>query len=159
MLKQVGALVAAALMATAGAACSRNGGKQQVDKSPMETQSASTPASAGPMTTTVTGCLGAGSLADTYVLTTARANGAPETATYQLEGANTGQLRDHIGERVQVSGTAIPMEQVDSSSTPTQEQKAKGTSGTPTVQTRTDVQFQRLRVDSVSPQGDKCAAK
>jgi hypothetical protein len=111
------------------------------------------------MTMTVTGCLGAGETAGTYVLTAARANGATDTATYQLEGTNIDQLRDHIGQRVQVSGTTVPEADVASNSTPAQEPRAKGTSGTPTVQTSTELQIRRLRVDSVAPQGDKCAPK
>ena len=158
MLKQVAAVTAVVVLAAGAAACGRNGSKQ-VDKAPMETQTASTPPNAGPMTLTVTGCLGAGGLADTYVLTSARTNGAAETTTYQLEGVKSDQLRGHIGERVQVSGSAIPEADIASNSTPAQEQKAKGTSGTPTVQTHTDLQIQRLRVDSVVPQGDKCPAK
>lgn len=157
-LRQMGAVAAAAFFVGA-VACSRSADQQKVDKSPMESQTASTPANAGPMTTTVTGCLGAGDAADTYVLTAARTNGATDTATYQLEGTNGDQLRGHIGERVQVSGTAIPETEVASNSAPAQEQRAKGTSGTPTVQTSTDVQIRRLHVDSVVPQGDKCPTK
>lgn len=157
MRKQVGAAVTAAVLAMGGAACSRGG--QKVDKTPMETETASQPANAGPMTTTVTGCLRAGDASDTYVLTAARTAGATDTATYHLVGADAARLRDHIGERVQVSGTAVPQEQVTSSATPQQEPRAQGTTGTPTVTTQTDVQVRQLRVDSVAPQGDKCDAR
>lgn len=159
MCKQMGVLAASALLIVGSAACSRNGGSQKVDRAPVETQTATTPPSAGPMTLTVTGCLRAGDAADTYVLTAARSGGATETATYQLVGANDATLRDHIGQRVQVSGTTVPQEEIASRSPAAAEPRAKGTTGTPTVQTQTDVQIRQLRVDSVAPQGDKCEAR
>jgi hypothetical protein len=109
------------------------------------------------MTTTVTGCLAAGDAADTYVLNAARAAGATASATYNLVGANSDQLRGHIGEQVKVSGTVTSGEQIAERSMPQAEtDKAKGTSGTPVVQTQTDVQIRRLQVSSVSPEGQKC---
>ena len=160
MRKQVGALAAAALLlAMGGAACSRNGGSQKVDKAPVETQSATKASSAEPMTTTVTGCLRAGDASGTFVLTAARTAGAIETATYQLVGGDEAQLSQHMGQRVQVSGTTVPQEEIASRSPAETEQRAKGTSGTPTVQTQTDVQIRQLRVDSFAPQGDKCEGR
>jgi hypothetical protein len=109
------------------------------------------------MTTTVTGCLAAGDGADTFVLNSARSEGGNTSATYNLVGTNSDQLRSHIGELVKASGTITSGEQVAERSMPQAEtDKAKGTSGTPTVQTQTDVQIQRLNVSSVSPQGQKC---
>lgn len=151
-------LFAAGLMLTTAGGCSRAG--QKADKTPVETQTATTGPNAGPMTLTVTGCLQAGDAADTYVLTAARVAGATDTVTYQLVGTNDANLKDHVGERVQVSGTADAQAQVASRSPVTAEQeRAKGTSGTPTVQTQTDVRIRRLRVDAVAPQGGKCETR
>jgi hypothetical protein len=157
-MRRLGALAIAGAVALSGAACSR--GSAKADRAPVETQSATT-APAAPMTTTVTGCLKAGEGSDTYVLTAAQSAGANATATYNLVGANTGDLRGHVGERVQVSGTVTTESDIASRSTPTREddKKAQGTSGTPTVQTQTDLQMRQLRVDSVSPQGGKCETR
>jgi hypothetical protein len=109
------------------------------------------------MTTTVTGCLAAGDAANTFVLNAARAEGATDSATYHLVGANSAELRDHIGEQVRVSGTVTSGTTVAERSAPQAEtDKPEATTGTPTVQTQTDVQIRRLAVSSVSPQGGKC---
>jgi hypothetical protein len=112
------------------------------------------------MATTVTGCLTAGDAENTFVLNAARAEGANTTASYHLVGANSDQLRGHIGEQVMVAGTVTSGQQVATQSMPQAEtDKAKGTSGTPVVQTQTDVQIRQLQVSSVTPQGEKCAVR
>jgi hypothetical protein len=155
-IETVGALVAAFALAAGSAACGHGpSASQDRANTPPETQTAT--ASNTPMTTTVTGCLAAGDAADTYVLNAARAAGATASATYNLVGANSDQLRGHIGEQVKVSGTVTSGEQIAERSMPQAEtHKAKGTSGTPVVQTQTDVQIRRLQVSSVSPEGQKC---
>lgn len=155
-LQTLGIVVMAAGLAAAGAACSGGpSASQGKSNTPPETQTAT--ASSAPMTTTVTGCLAAGDGADTFVLNAARAEGATTSATYNLVGANNDELRGHIGEQVKVSGTVTSGAQVAERSMPQAEtDKAKGTSGTPVVQTQTDVQLRRLRVSSVTPQGQKC---
>jgi hypothetical protein len=109
---------------------------------------------------TVTGCLRAGEASDTYVLTQDASNtGAQKTANYQLVGAKSVDLRQHIGERVQVTGVLAKQQEVATRSTPTQEDKATGTTGKPTVQTETQVDMRTLQVSSVNPQGGKCETK
>jgi hypothetical protein len=105
---------------------------------------------------TVTGCLRAGEAADTFVLTTAQTRDSAETATYQLTGAQGVNLRDHVGRQVEVSGVVRSEQEIASASPTTEADRAKGTSGTPTVQTRTNVQIRRLDVSSLKPAGGQC---
>jgi hypothetical protein len=157
-MRAFGALVIAGAVALGGAACGRGSGK--TDRAPAETQTA-TAAAATPMTTTVSGCLKAGEAPDTYVLTAAESAGATATATYELVGAKPDDLRSHVGTRVQVTGTVTSDADVESRSAATREddKKPRGTTGTPTVQTQTDVQIRHLRVDTVTPQGETCEAR
>lgn len=144
-------LMLCASLAVAGAACNR--GEKMTPGSEVQTQSAQ-PAKT-PMT--VAGCLKAGEAEDTYVLTTERAEGAAEPATYQLVGEQTAGLRDHIGRRVQVQGTMEAQQEIATRSTAkSAEERPAGTSGTPTVQTRSEVDIKHLSVTSVKPLGDKC---
>ena len=155
-LQNIGAIVVAAGLAVGGAACGRGPSVSQgTSNTPPETKTATT--SNQPMTTTVTGCLAAGDAADTFVLNSARADGATTSATYNLAGANNDELRGHVGEQVRVTGTVTSGAQVAERSLPQAErEKPKATTGTPVVQTQTDVQIKRLAVSSVSPQGQKC---
>jgi hypothetical protein len=148
-----GMLAVAGTLAMAGAACSKS--KSEV---PSETQVAGDVRTPGaPMT--VAGCLRAGNLADTYVLTQDAANtGAADTANYQLVGTDVAELGKHIGERVQVTGVLASQQEVASRSTPKQE-KPTGTAGKPTVQTETQLDIRTLQVQSVNPQGQKCDMK
>ena len=154
-LQMLGAATAAAALTIGAAACSNNQTQSPKNSAPAESQTAT--ATTTPMTTVVTGCLVAGEASGTYVLNAARSEGATTTSSYQLVGANPADLRDHVGEQVQISGTVTSGETVASRSMPQAEtDKAKGTSGTPVVQTQTDVQIRRLQVSAVSPQGHKC---
>jgi hypothetical protein len=155
-LQSIGALALAAGLAAGSAACSRGPSVSQgTSNTPPQTPTATTSDMA--MTTTVTGCLAAGDAADTFVLNAARAEGAAATATYNLVGANNDELRSHVGEEVRVSGTVTSGTQVAERSMPQAEtNKPKATSGTPVVQTQTDVQIRRLAVTSVAPQNQKC---
>ena len=107
---------------------------------------------------TLTGCLRAGEATDTFVLTTAQTQASAETATYHLTGAQGVNLRDHIGRQVEVSGVVRSEQEVAtaSPSRPAANDKATGTAGTPTVQTRTQLQVRQLDVKSVKATGDKC---
>lgn len=138
--------------AIATGACSRD--EKMTTASESQTQAAQ--AANTPMT--VAGCVKAGDAADTYVLTTARTEGAPtDAATYELVGDQVASLRDHIGRRAEVSGTLQAQQEIASRSTAKPaDERPTGTSGTPTVQTRTEVEIKRLAVTSVKPLGDKC---
>ena len=139
-------------IALAGVACNKN--KQAAPDAQVSTglQPRSQPV-------TVTGCLQQGTIADnTWVLIgDAPAAGTTGRApTYQLTGANTDSLRNSAGQRVEVSGTVQAEQEVASNSGTIPEKPAKGTSGTPTVQTKTDVDIRRLEVTSVKPTGNPC---
>jgi hypothetical protein len=143
------------LCALAAGACSR-GEETATTRPEVQTQTAQTTN----MPMTVAGCVKAGDAADTYVLTTARAEGGGDTATYQLTGEQIASLRDQIGSRVEVSGTVEAQQQIATDATaqarPEDRERATGTSGTPTVQTKTEIEIKRLSVTSIKPLGDKC---
>jgi hypothetical protein len=137
----------------AAAGCNR--GPQTTNVAEVQSQTAK-PANQ-PMT--VAGCLKAGEAAGTYVLTAARtAGGTGETATYQLVGPQAANLQDHVGRQVEVSGTMQAQQEIASTAPaqPAPNERATGTAGTPTVQTRTEVDIRRLSLASVKPLGEKC---
>ena len=107
---------------------------------------------------TVTGCLRAGEATDTFVLTTAQTRDSAETATYQLSATQGVNLRDHVGKRVEVNGLVRSEQEVASSSPsqPAAGSTATGTAGTPTVQSRTQLQVRQMDVRSVKPAGGNC---
>ena len=106
--------------------------------------------------TTISGCLKVGEAADTYVLSAKRTEGSTDTATYQLVGSGGANLREHVGHNVEVTGTIQATEEVASRTGAQPTNRATGTAGTPTVQTRTDVEIKRLQVNSVKPLGNRC---
>jgi hypothetical protein len=107
---------------------------------------------------TIAGCLKAGDAENTYVLTAARTAGSQDTATYHLEGEAAANLKEHVGERVEVTGTMNAQQEVASRTTAVPEGDARptGTSGTPTVVTKTEVDIKRVSVTSVKPLAEKC---
>jgi hypothetical protein len=108
---------------------------------------------------TVTGCLRAGEAENTFVLTTAQAAGAGETATYQLTGLEGVNLRDHVGHQVEVSGTVRSEQDMASRSPDVPATRARGTSGTPVVRTETELQVKRLEVSVLKPVGGECRSE
>ena len=146
--------------AVAVAGCTR----AEDDAPPPEVQSEALQPTDRPVT--VSGCLQAGDAENTFVLTAARADGVGETATYHLIGATDRNLGDHIGQRVRVSGTlqvrqtaaaqtmAVPADRPADSKE--DEERPAATTGTPTVQTRTDVMINELAVDSMTPLVEEC---
>ena len=111
------------------------------------------------MPLTVAGCLKAGEAEGTFVLTAARSEGSGETATYHLSGGPGTSLQDQLGRKVEVTGTMEAQQEIASTSKPlTTDKDARptGTAGTPTVETKTEIDIKRLSVSSVKPLGDKC---
>lgn len=137
------------------AGCSRNG-KKSAPAAEVQTQ---TPMEQLNAPITVTGCLRAGDAPDTFVLTVARSTEGEQTATYQLRGGQADQLRDQVGKRLEVSGILSAQQRVGSLSTSNAVPKAKGTAGTPTVSTETEVNVRHLEVQSVRPLGDRCEVR
>jgi hypothetical protein len=105
--------------------------------------------------TTVAGCLRSGAAEDTFVLTT-KVPDSPNAATYNLNANAQVNLRQYVGQQVEVSGTIRSEQEVTSSSGATPQKPAKGTSGTPTVETKTDLDVRQLDVSAVRPTGEKC---
>ncbi len=108
---------------------------------------------------TVSGCLRTGTLAENTWVLIGDATGAATTGqvpTYQLIGGDAAAFRNNVGQRVEVSGTVEAEQQVATSSGAIPENRAKGTSGTPTVETKTNVDIKRLDVTTVKPTGDRC---
>ena len=105
----------------------------------------------------LTGCLQRGVIADdTFVLLVSQTAGNGTTATYQLTARPELNLRDHVGEQIEVSGTLRSEQEFTSAAGAVKEQPAKGTSGTPTVETKSDVNVRRLDAQSVRPLGSRC---
>ena len=105
---------------------------------------------------TVAGCLRAGEAENTFVLTAAAADPDSKSATYQLIGHDV-NLRDYVGQQVQVSGTLRAEQAVATSGGVAVEKPAKGTEGTPTVETKTELDVKQMTVSSVTPSGQRCA--
>jgi len=114
---------------------------------------------------TTSGCLLAGETADTFMLMTAQAEGSGQTKNYQLVSGPNTNLREHVGTRVQVSGTVEMQQaaQTQTFATPATDDDKKrdeqpaGTAGAkPMVQTQTTVTVDRLSVQSISPLDGQC---
>lgn len=141
-----------AVLSATTLACSR--GEQQAPVAQSQTSTATplnTPA-------TVTGCLRAGDATDTFVLTTTQTENNSTPATYQLAGSAGVNLRDHVGKSVSVTGVITDQQHVATTDTRTPAgERAQGTSGTPTVQTGTQVAVRRIEVKEVRSAGGDCA--
>jgi hypothetical protein len=104
----------------------------------------------------LTGCLKRGVVADdTFVLLVAQKDASGGTATYELIAAPGVSFGDQVGQQVEVTGT-LQGEQIASSEGAAREQAAKGTSGTATVQTKTDLDVRRVAATSLKPIGAAC---
>jgi hypothetical protein len=124
--------------------------------SPPETQTTSgVQAQAQPVS--VIGCLKRGALAEnTLVLLSSQADASGGTATYELVSRPELNAEDNVGKQVEVTGTLRSREEVASTSGTVAERAAKGTSGTPTVETKSDVDIRRINVTKVTPTGGSC---
>lgn len=151
-------LLASALAAAAVSAACRG----EEETTPVSQTQTATPVQQPNQPVTVTGCLRAGEATDTFVLTASKTaqeqtTTSGQTATYQLYGSENVDMRSHVGTRVEVSGVVRTQQQI-ASRTPTApaDDKATGTSGTPTVQTTTEVAIKELDVNAVKPLGENC---
>lgn len=121
----------------------------------LETQSV-TPPQASATPERVTGCLRAGEAGGTFVLIASATDTRMAAATYQLVGTPD-VLQPHVGKRVEITGTIVSEQtaQLRGATMPAEE-RAKGTPGTPTVQSTTEVEVKRLQVTGVAPTGAPC---
>jgi hypothetical protein len=144
----IGTTIAAAALAVSIGACSR--------ETPSPERQTTTGEQPRMEEITVSGCLKSGMDESTFVLMAAE-SGAADTATYQLTDANNVNMRQHVNQRVQVTGTLRAEQEFASIGRDVQEDRAKGTSGTPVVETKTEVEVKRMMVNAVRPTGEKCA--
>jgi hypothetical protein len=145
------ALAAALVAGTFSAACGND--EKAVPAAEIQSQ---TPVQATNQPTTITGCLRAGESTGTFVLTTTQ-TAQEQTATYQLTPAQNVDLASNVGQRVEVNGVIRTQQEIAArtKSTPADD-RATGTSGTPNVQTTTEVSIKQLDVSAVRPLGDRC---
>jgi hypothetical protein len=143
------------MMAVAvGAACAFTACNRKADAPELQTTTA-IQRNGEPVT--LTGCLKRGLVAeDTFVLLVSQADGGVATGTYELMARPNLNLGGQVGQQVRVTGKLLAEEQIVSSGGATPERAAKGTSGTPVVETKTDVDVRRLEPTSVSPVGAPC---
>ena len=104
----------------------------------------------------IQGCLGAGGTENSYVLMADADDTGADAATYNLEG-ELGSLAEHIGRRVEVRGTVVSS-QVARARGPLMdaEEQPEGTSGTPMVRAKSEVELKELQVDSLTPIDAEC---
>ena len=145
-----GALAALFAVTVAASACSSEPETPPAQSQTQTTQQLNAPA-------TLTGCLRAGEAANTFVLTASATEAGATPATYNLEGATDTNLQGHVGQRVEVSGIIAEQQHVVTREAPQPaDQKATGTSGTPTVQTGTQLAVRTVQVKSVRPIAGSC---
>jgi ABC-type uncharacterized transport system auxiliary subunit len=147
------AVVSSAVFVTATlAGCSRSDQKN-APTAEVQTQQ---PAEAVNKPITLSGCMRAGEATDTYVLTTSATADGQAPANYQLAGASGVNLRDQIGNRVEVSGVVRTQQETQSHTSGPAANAPTGTSGTPRVETTTELDLKHLDVSNVKPLGEKC---
>jgi hypothetical protein len=114
-------------------------------------------------TMTYTGCVGAGTETKTYVLdkvmpvTTTRQVGAATIVStgYVLVPAETIQIQEHVGRKVEVTGTLIPAGDTKTETkTKIEREDAKDTTIKQT--TKTDNARPQFRVTSIKDLGERC---
>jgi hypothetical protein len=152
-LRTIPVIFTSAVLATLLGGCNRSNSQKSTPVAESATQQPAQPVNDA---VTLTGCLRAGEAADTFVLTTsARADGAAP-ATYHLTGGTGVNLRDQIGNRVEVSGTVKAQQETELHATGPAANKATGTSGSPRVETNTELDIKQLDVSTVKALGDRC---
>jgi hypothetical protein len=149
----IAAIISAATLVGGGlAGCSRSSEKA----APVAEVKEQHPAQAVNQPVTLSGCVRAGEAADTFVLTTTATKDGEAPATYQLAAAESVGLRNQIGKQVEVSGRVTAQQDTQSHAAGPAANTATGTSGSPRVETTTDVDIKRLDVSAVKPLGQGC---
>jgi hypothetical protein len=105
---------------------------------------------------TVAGCLRAGAADRTFVLTEERSTDPGGAVTYHLIGHEGIDLATHVGEQVEVSGTLRAEQQMASTGESVDKDRAKGTSGTPTIETKSEIGIGQFDVSAVKSLGARC---
>lgn len=139
------------IMSALAGACNRD----EPEVPPAQTEAQAVQQTAAP--TIVTGCLRGGEAANTFVVTTSMTVDDQRPATYQLTGDAGVDLTEHIGKRVEVRGVIREQTQIATRTTPEPaEEKAAGTTGTPTVQTGTQLAIRQLDVTAIKRLDGEC---
>lgn len=150
-----GLCIAAAVCGTA--AC-RSNKKDTTPVAQIETQ---TPPQVVNEPVTVTGCLRAGDASNTFVLTTSETKDQTTAATYVLSVRDNGvNLRDNIGERVEITGVLNTQQEVSTMSpSAPPANKPTGTAGKPAVETQAQLDMRHLEVSTMNRIGGHCDTK
>jgi hypothetical protein len=162
MARRLTTLITTLTLSFAAIACSGDERREQMN------QADANAAPRGPEVT-VTGCLTGGREANAFALTAARdplasgtlqvGRGEVPTYTYELVGA-TNDLAQHVGRHVEIRGRVDPdvKESVDVENKTRDEQPARTGQGTPSVETREEVEVdvRRLHVLSATPTDRRC---
>ena len=143
-----GTVVVAAVVSLAGTACSKDENRAPE----LATKTAEQPVN---QPKTIAGCLHPGAATNTFVLTAAEAEGATTTATYELIPKPGMDLHAYAGQDVEASGVLLTRQEVATSGKVDAE-PSKGAAGTPTVETRTELEVRKFQVESVKGTGNRC---
>jgi hypothetical protein len=100
-MKRLMTMLAIAGLCSTGAAFAAQTPAPATTPAPAKAAKATKPAKAAPMA--YTGCVAAGTKANTFELKDATAAGSTDKATYDLKG---GKFKAHVGHKVEVTGTA-----------------------------------------------------
>src|SRR5262245_49225191 len=85
-----------------------------------------------------------------------KADGSTSSATYQLMAGPGVELRSYPGQEGETSGV-LETEQTVTTSGETQQKPSTGAAGTPTVDTRAELEVRTFNVSSVNPTGNRCS--
>jgi hypothetical protein len=146
-----GTVVVAAALSLAGTACSKNDNRAPE----LATKTAEQPVNQPKI---IAGCLYPGAASNTFVVFAAETEGATTTATYELIPKAGMDLQAYAGKNVEVSGTLLTRQTVATAGKDEAE-PAKGATGTPTIETKTELEVRRFEVESVKPTGNRCAER
>ena len=143
-----GTAVVAAAIALAGAGCSKDENRAPELATKTAEQTVNQPK-------TISGCLHPGAATNTFVLTAAESEGATSTATYELIPKPGMDLHAYAGQDVEASGVLLTRQEVATSGK-VEAEPAKGATGTPTIETRTELDVRKFEVESVKSTGNRC---
>ena len=146
-LSRIAAAACVGALMIAGSACNRNAAVPELPRT-TGLQPRMDPI-------TVAGCLRAGEAENTFVLTASAADPDSKSVTYQLIGHDV-PLREYVWQQVEVEGT-LRAEHAIATDGVSSQKPAKGTEGTPTVDTKTELDVRQMTVSSVKPSGHRCA--
>jgi hypothetical protein len=141
-------VVVAAVLSLIGMACSKDENRAPELATKTAEQTVNQPK-------TIAGCLHPGAATNTFVLTAAETEGATSTATYELIPRAGMDLHAYAGQDVELSGVLLTRQEVATSGK-SESEPSKGAAGTPTVETRAELDVRKFQVESVKGTGNRC---